>query len=372
MENISGVLMLCETMPITNNDVGQKIIAQIKTIAATANTLDELFSFEHQLNDVIAKRKIDAIKPTLDTIENDSHINPNSVMAWNQVKSLLGQYAMFELQMLMAISANNKKRLADKEGMTVDDANSSYRRNSSDCIDYRNTLFEYATRIMEKMVGYYNEKITVHDEEFQGILRVKLGVETVLIKEMLEYIIPKDDSYEDTNVNWLATLAQCYQFMLEAHLFHGDKAYSFMLQGREEAIQKLAQIYSRMEVLVPDFETPELPDPVGINIPDSYKGNGNSQQTAPTGGGCYVATAVYGSYDCPEVWTLRRFRDYTLVETWYGRVFIRTYYAISPTLVKWFGHTEWFKSIWKPTLDKMVEKLNASGVDNTPYDDRNW
>src|SRR5699024_12626084 len=22
-------------------------------------------------------------------------------------------------------------------------------------------------------------------------------------------------------------------------------------------------------------------------------------------GGCYVATAVYGSYDCPEVWTLR-------------------------------------------------------------------
>lgn len=27
--------------------------------------------------------------------------------------------------------------------------------------------------------------------------------------------------------------------------------------------------------------------------------------------GCYVATCVYGSYDCPEVWTLRRFRDYS-------------------------------------------------------------
>ena len=26
-------------------------------------------------------------------------------------------------------------------------------------------------------------------------------------------------------------------------------------------------------------------------------------------GGCYVATAVYGSYDCPQVWTLRRVRD---------------------------------------------------------------
>ena len=89
-------------------------------------------------------------------------------------------------------------------------------------------------------------------------------------------------------------------------------------------------------------------------------------------GGCYVATAVYGSYDCPQVWTLRRFRDYTLAETWYGRAFIRTYYAISPTLVKWFGHTEWFKKMWKGKLDRMVANLNAEGVEDTPYVDREW
>lgn len=89
-------------------------------------------------------------------------------------------------------------------------------------------------------------------------------------------------------------------------------------------------------------------------------------------GGCYVATAVYGSYDCPQVWTLRRYRDYTLAETWYGRAFIRTYYTISPTLVKWFGHTEWFKKMWKGTLDRMVNNLNAEGVENTPYKDRQW
>lgn len=89
-------------------------------------------------------------------------------------------------------------------------------------------------------------------------------------------------------------------------------------------------------------------------------------------GGCYVATAIYGSYDCPQVWTLRRFRDNTLAETWCGRAFIRVYYAISPTLVKWFGKTEWFKNLWKPTLDRMVENLNESGVEDTPYDDRAW
>ena len=89
-------------------------------------------------------------------------------------------------------------------------------------------------------------------------------------------------------------------------------------------------------------------------------------------GGCYVATAVYGSYDCPQVWTLRRYRDNTLASTWYGRAFIHTYYAISPTLVKWFGHTEWFKKMWQGKLDKMVEKLQSEGVESTPYEDKTW
>lgn len=88
--------------------------------------------------------------------------------------------------------------------------------------------------------------------------------------------------------------------------------------------------------------------------------------------GCFVATAVYGSYDCPQVWTLRRFRDYTLAATWYGRAFICIYYAVSPTVVKWFGHTEWFKIMWKRKLDCMVANLNRAGVEDTPYKDKVW
>lgn len=104
---------------------------------------------------------------------------------------------------------------------------------------------------------------------------------------------------------------------------------------------------------------------------ESAKKQSNASNSAANGG-CYVATAVYGSYDCPEVWTLRRFRDNTLAETWYGRAFIHTYYAISPTLVKWFGHTEWFKKMWKEPLDSLVRKLQSEGVENTPYNDRIW
>ena len=88
--------------------------------------------------------------------------------------------------------------------------------------------------------------------------------------------------------------------------------------------------------------------------------------------GCYVATCVYGSYDCPPVWTLRRFRDGTLALTWYGRAFIRCYYAVSPTLVRWFGGTHWFRAVWKKRLDRLVSRLNEAGTENTPYRDRQW
>lgn len=109
-----------------------------------------------------------------------------------------------------------------------------------------------------------------------------------------------------------------------------------------------------------------------IDSKNSYGNASTSSSTTSSSGGCYVATCVYGSYDCPQVWTLRRFRDNTLASTWYGRAFIKIYYTISPTLVKWFGETKWFKNMWKGKLDRMVANLQSEGVESTPYEDRNW
>ena len=86
--------------------------------------------------------------------------------------------------------------------------------------------------------------------------------------------------------------------------------------------------------------------------------------------GCYIATAVYGSYDCPEVWTLRRYRDVVLDSTWYGRLFIKVYYTISPILVKRFGSAEWFRMFFLKNLNKWVIELNKLGFENTPYVDK--
>lgn len=85
--------------------------------------------------------------------------------------------------------------------------------------------------------------------------------------------------------------------------------------------------------------------------------------------GCYIATAVYGSYDCPEVWVLRRYRDYNLDSNIFGKLFIKIYYTISPTAVKLFGKRKWFNTFWKNRLDRKVKKLKGKGYSDEPYND---
>lgn len=86
-------------------------------------------------------------------------------------------------------------------------------------------------------------------------------------------------------------------------------------------------------------------------------------------GGCYVATCVYGAYDCPEVWTLRRFRDYYLRRFCLGRLFIKAYYAISPKVVSVFGSSTWFRLPIKVILTAFVSSLKRRGYSDSPYRD---
>lgn len=84
--------------------------------------------------------------------------------------------------------------------------------------------------------------------------------------------------------------------------------------------------------------------------------------------GCYVATAVYGSYDAPEVLVLRRWRDTKLKASALGRQFIRVYYATSPHLVRTLGSQKWFVAPSRAGLDRFVSRLKRSGYSAAPYE----
>lgn len=185
--------------------------------------------------------------------------------------------------------------------------------------------------------------VTWTDKEETVALFSNLGAEFIISLEHIAAMIPDEEKEK-----------RVYYYTLAVK--HADFISQNGGWAKKEPFKKLAlEYHKKINAIDPTHELPET-----------------TEKPAAAQSGCYVATCVYGSYDCPQVWTLRRYRDYTLAETWYGRLFIRTYYAISPTLVKWFGHTNWFKKLWRGKLDRMVADLQEKGVEDTPYEDKNW
>ena len=73
-----------------------------------------------------------------------------------------------------------------------------------------------------------------------------------------------------------------------------------------------------------------------------------------SGGGCFVATAVYGSYDHPSVHVLRQFRDSRLATHAIGRSFISAYYRIGPSVSRFVATRNYLKRSVRRLLDVFV------------------
>lgn len=73
--------------------------------------------------------------------------------------------------------------------------------------------------------------------------------------------------------------------------------------------------------------------------------------------GCFIATAVYGSYDDASVMELRRFRDERLRQTSSGRKFITIYYRLSPAVARVIENNESLKAIVRWVVIKPLVKL---------------
>lgn len=78
-------------------------------------------------------------------------------------------------------------------------------------------------------------------------------------------------------------------------------------------------------------EDPEDPEDQDDPPPDEED---EEEPEAASAGGCFVATAAYGSWSHPDVAALRRFRDEVLVRHRAGRAFIRAYRAVGPKLAR--------------------------------------
>lgn len=77
--------------------------------------------------------------------------------------------------------------------------------------------------------------------------------------------------------------------------------------------------------------------------------------------GCFVATACYGDYDAREVLVLRRYRDNVLQQTKTGRLLVRLYYHISPSLANYINSRASLKRLIRQhILRPIVKRLSEN------------
>lgn len=79
-----------------------------------------------------------------------------------------------------------------------------------------------------------------------------------------------------------------------------------------------------------------------------------SEDSSGGGGGCFIATAAYGSYLEPDVVLLRQFRDQYLLTNAPGRAFVDWYYATSPPIAETIARHETLKAMTRLGLTPVV------------------
>jgi hypothetical protein len=101
-----------------------------------------------------------------------------------------------------------------------------------------------------------------------------------------------------------------------------------------------------------------LPDPV---LPNNASGSWTGTVT-DGGGGCFIATAAYGSWLDPHVRSLRHFRDSILLHSRFGRALVSAYYRYSPPIAARIEHSTVLRAIVRLILAPVVFAIEKPAV----------
>lgn len=190
---------------------------------------------------------------------------------------------------------------------------------------------------MEKLTLFFildnNKRITLDERsEHSFDSEVISSINSVKRREMVQLKIPLSDFMELMNASKVEYRISFGLINLEGEI------------GRDK-ILSLRGFYNN--TFDEDFDVDNLYEAVEVR----------KKVSSESSGGCYIATAVYGGYEHPQVIKLRIFRDKVLARSAVGRLIIKTYYQISPPLARKLERGHRMNNFVRAFLDGFIKAL---------------
>ena len=198
--------------------------------------------------------------------------------------------------------------------------------------------------------------VKLDDQEHRTYIE-QLTLDAILLRQEVpaKYIAKNEHLYELAKMIAESYVSFCHGDLICLSVYD-DKLPDYIIKDRDDNLKKLTS--GLLENAVKEAES------VNIQVKEMQQNqisttdeNRLSVPTEKKQEGCYIATAVYGSYDAPEVRVLRKFRDSKLLPYLPGRIFVKIYYAISPTIIKYFENNILFVSRCRKSLNKLIKFL---------------
>lgn len=220
-------------------------------------------------------------------------------------------------------------------------------------------MVQMQNRVLSSLLNFYSENWesesvfkTIVDGFSEGE-KISNYAKELIEKNELNNLSEGRTIYEDTiHMDIAFCVAICNRYRYKNY----EKDEIYVQQVNDNIYQQYCDKYNElcviMDELNPDWHRLQIDDKLTVDKE-----------------GCYIATCVYGSYDCPQVWTLRRFRDNKLYKNFIGKCFVKIYYKFSPKLVDCLGDTKIFNIMMRRCLDVFIRNLNKKGFYNTYYED---
>ena len=127
-----------------------------------------------------------------------------------------------------------------------------------------------------------------------------------------------------------------------------------------QSLQEIKPYHVKALTISPDDSRLQL---IGKAIDGKTNGaqTGIAESEQEKKGGCFIATACYGSYAAPEVLVLRQFRDEVLLDSKAGRAFVQLYYTVSPPIARFILKREKLKECVRFFIVSRIVKMINKG-----------